>query len=136
MEFIGKYLEMSYSPAGFVLRAFGGERQHLKTKIMKKIINKKIYNTETATLIAEYWNGLGFNDFRNLSEDLYKTKNGQWFLRGSGGAMSKYSESNGNMTCGSSVIILLSESEACRWLEEHDFVNEIEENFAGEIQEG
>jgi hypothetical protein len=108
---------------------------------MKKVIEKKVYNTETASLVAEYWNGLGNNDFRHLSEDLYITKKGQWFLHGRGGAMTKYSESNGNSTWGSSDIILLSSSEAYNWLESHqgsikDFDSIIERYFSNEIEEG
>ncbi len=108
---------------------------------MKKIIEKKVYNTETATLIAEYWNGFSNNDFRNLSEDLYITQKGQWFIHGRGGAMTKYSESNGNSSWGSSDIILLSGSEAYNWLETHqdsikDFDSVIEQHFSKEITEG
>lgn len=108
---------------------------------MKKVIERKVYNTETATMVAEYWNGLGNNDFRSLSEDLYVTKNGQWFLHGSGGAMTKYSESNGNSTWGSSDIVLLSASDAYNWIESHqgsikDFDDIIQKYFADEITEG
>lgn len=56
---------------------------------MKKIIDKKMYDTEKALLLAEYWNGLGGNDFRNISEHLYITNKGQFFLHCSGGALSE-----------------------------------------------
>ena len=46
---------------------------------MKKVIGKKLYDTETATLIAEYWNVLGKGDFNYLSDDLYVTPNGNYF---------------------------------------------------------
>lgn len=108
---------------------------------MKKVIDRKIYNTETATLVAEYWNGLSNSDFRNLSEDLYRTKNGQWFIHGSGGAMTKYSQSNGNSSWGSSDIILLSPSDAYNWLETYqgrisNFDEIISKYFTDEIMEG
>ncbi|MFO7657482.1 MAG: hypothetical protein R6W78_10470 [Bacteroidales bacterium] len=108
---------------------------------MKKVIEKKSYNTETATLVAEYWNGLASNDFRHLTEDLYLTEKGQWFLHGSGGAMTKYSESNGNSTWGSSDIILLTASEAYNWIERYqgdvkDANEIIEKYFGNEIEEG
>lgn len=87
---------------------------------MKKIIDGKLYNTATATIIAEYWNGLGSSDFRNISEELYRTKKGKFFIAGNGGPMTKYSESCGdNSRCGGEKIIPLSESEAREWLEEH-----------------
>ena len=38
---------------------------------MKRIINNKCYNTETAELIAEYWNGVSNEDFRYVYEKLY-----------------------------------------------------------------
>ena len=51
---------------------------------MKKIINCKMYSTETAAELGEFWNGLSTNDSRNLSETLYRKKNGEFFLYGKG----------------------------------------------------
>lgn len=48
---------------------------------MKKIIDGKSYNTETATMIAgnDWWDGSNFDRFgRNMF--LYKTKKGNFFL--------------------------------------------------------
>ncbi|SHK06544.1 hypothetical protein SAMN02745975_03562 [Geosporobacter subterraneus DSM 17957] len=47
---------------------------------MKKIINRKVYNTETAELLGKYWNSLGNDDFNYLHEELYITKKGNMFL--------------------------------------------------------
>ena len=58
---------------------------------MKQIINGKTYNTETATELGHYWNGLSDSDFRHISESLYRTKNGRYFLAGEGGPMTRYS---------------------------------------------
>ncbi|MTI67130.1 MAG: hypothetical protein FH753_11115 [Firmicutes bacterium] len=102
---------------------------------MKKVINRKVYNTETAELIAEYWNGLGVSDFRYLSEDLYRTKKGAYFLHGSGGPMTKYSESSGNSTWGIETIIPLTDQEAYEWLEEHDESEVIEKYFGNMLEE-
>ena len=97
---------------------------------MKKIIDGKTYNTETAEKIANWWNGLGDRDFRNCEENLYKTKKSAWFISGEGGAMSRWCESNGNTTSGGEGILVLSESEALAWCESHDVDAEtIEENF-------
>ena len=87
---------------------------------MKQVINGKMYNTETADELHDYSNGLGGRDFRNVEETLYKTKKGAFFLAGSGGAMTAYSESNGNTTWGSSKIIPMDECEAREWAENHD----------------
>ncbi|NLI12909.1 hypothetical protein [Pelotomaculum propionicicum] len=56
----------------------------------KKVIDRKVYDTDTAELIHEYWNGYGNQDFKFLSEDLYQTKKGNFFLLGSDGAMTCY----------------------------------------------
>lgn len=102
---------------------------------MKKIIDKKVYNTETAALVAEYWNGLGSSDFRYLLEELYKTKKGQYFLYGSGGALTKYSKSNGNSTWGIDTIIPLTDDEAYEWLEKYGKSEAIDKHFESMIEE-
>ncbi len=84
---------------------------------MKAIIDGKRYNTETARVIANYSNGLGSSDFRNVSETLYRTNKGAFFLAGEGGAMTKYAEGNGNNTWGSEKIIVMTDDEALNWLE-------------------
>jgi hypothetical protein len=88
---------------------------------MKKTINGKTYNTETAKEIGSWSNNYYYNDFNHCQESLYVTKKGNYFIHGSGGPMSKYSVSVGN-NCwgGSSDIIALTESEALEWAEEHD----------------
>lgn len=90
------------------------------TRNLKSIINGKTYNTQTATLLAEYDNGGGFGDFHALDEGLYLTKNGTYFLAGSGGAMTKYCRSCGhNSTCGGSGITPISIEEAKAWMESY-----------------
>jgi hypothetical protein len=102
---------------------------------MKKIINGKMYNTETATELGEFWNGLSASDFRNLSETLYRKKNGEFFLYGQGGAMTKYSHPVGNnMSHGGEEIIPLTEEQAKHWAEEKLDADEYIEIF-GEPEE-
>lgn len=103
---------------------------------MKMIIDKKVYDTEAAKYIANFHNGLSESDFRYISEELYVTKNGQYFLYGRGGALSIYSDSNGGNSWGTSTIILMDKNEVYDWLEKHNFPDIIEEIFEGEIQEG
>ena len=50
----------------------------------EKIINKKVYDTETAEFVAEYHNGYFRRDFRYEYEGLYKSKKGQFFIHGIG----------------------------------------------------
>jgi hypothetical protein len=102
---------------------------------MRKIIDGKTYNSETADKIGEWDNGLGVSDFRHCAEGLYKTKKGAFFIQGKGGAMSSWSESNGNTTWGSSGIRAVTEESALSWCENHDIdVDVVEKHFT--IEEG
>lgn len=103
---------------------------------MRKIIEKKVYDTDTAKFIAEYHNGLSESDYGYICEELYVTKNGQYFLHARGGALNIYSEDNGKNSWGISKIILMDKNEVYDWLEKYNFADIIEEIFEGEIQEG
>ncbi len=61
----------------------------------------------------------------------------RFFLYGEGGALSRWAEPCGTSghQWGSDVLIL-DESEARMWLEQHDFVEKLEELFGAEIVEG
>jgi hypothetical protein len=87
---------------------------------MIKVINGKRYNTETSELLAEYENGLYGGDFGRLSEDLYRTKNGAFFLHGSGGAITVYSKSYGGNRMGGERIVPMTDEEVLGWLENRD----------------
>ena len=103
---------------------------------MKKIIDRKLYDTETATEIAEVSNGLSCSDFNHCTETLYKTKRGAFFLHGVGGAFSRYSESLGNNSRGGGEnIIPYSKEEVIDWLEENDLVSTLMEHFPDIIEE-
>lgn len=85
---------------------------------MKKIINGKLYNTETATFIGDYSRSLG--NFEYVSESLYQKKNGEFFLHGEGGPMSKYSEYSGNNSwSGGEAIIPECDFDVKKWVESH-----------------
>lgn len=101
---------------------------------MKQVINGKMYNTETAEFMGGWSNGRTDRDFRHCSEDLYRKKNGEFFLDGEGGPMTRYAVPVGDMTGGSSQIIPLSEAEAREWVEEHLSADEYIEIF-GEPEE-
>lgn len=101
---------------------------------MKKIINGKKYDTDTARKLASYGNGLLPNDFRCIEESLYQKKTGEYFLYGEGGPMTKYAVSCGNnSTTGSSMITPISEAEARAWVEEH--ANDLYEEIFGAVEE-
>lgn len=103
---------------------------------MKKIIDNILYNTETAELIAEYWNGIDHNDFDYLTEELYRTQKGNFFLYGEGGGATKYGRQNGNWMVASETIIPLTKNEAYTLLVEWDEVELVEKLFPEFIKEG
>lgn len=102
---------------------------------MKKVIDGKIYNTETAELIHEWDNGYYQSDFHYCAESLYKTKKGAYFIAGEGGAMSDYAKSYGNNRGSGEDIRALTEAEAMLWLEEHDGADALQKYFGGKIEE-
>ncbi len=99
---------------------------------MKKVIEGKIYNTISATELGGRSYGTNMSDFHYVSESLYVTKNGVFFIAGEGGAMSKYSESLGqNSYCGGSGMTVLDATEALAYAESFDLdVDIIEKYFA------
>lgn len=101
---------------------------------MKKIINGKMYNTETAALkgLDSYSNT---RDFAYWLEELYQKKTGEFFLYGKGGANSKYSRSCGqNEWCGGEDIIPMTVEEARAWAEKHLNADEYQDVF-GVVEE-
>lgn len=86
---------------------------------MKKIIDRKLYDTDTAKEIASYSYGY-YGDFSYIDETLYRKKTGEFFLYGSGGPMTKYSEQRSSNEWGSGeAIIPLDIDEAKEWLEQY-----------------
>jgi hypothetical protein len=102
--------------------------------MVKKIINGKMYNTETAKEQGSYENMWNNTDFNHYSETLYKKKTKEFFLYGSGGALSKYSSSGGGSSWGTNEIIPLTDSEAKNWAMEHLEADEYIDIF-GEVEE-
>ena len=102
---------------------------------MKKTINGLTYNTDTAAEIAANSNGHYRNDFAYCEETLYKTKKGNFFLFGTGGAMSKYSEAMGNNSrCGGSGITPLTKEQALEWCENNEAEDAIELFFSDLVE--
>lgn len=103
---------------------------------MKKVVDGKLYDTETAELVHEWDNGRYGNDFRYRSKDLYRTKKGNWFMYHVGGPMTDMSVSCGsNSTCGSKDIEPVSEKDAVGFLESHDGTEVLLKLFAEQIEE-
>jgi hypothetical protein len=103
---------------------------------MKKIIDGKMYNTKTAELLHEWDNGYGVSDFKSCEEELYKTKNGAYFIAGKGGPMSAWAEAVPGSGYGyGSGIKPISEAEAVSWLETHEGDEVLLDMFADKITE-
>lgn len=101
---------------------------------MKKIINGKLYSTETAECVGMWNNGYYTNDFNYCSENLYRKRTGEFFLHGAGHAMSIYASHEGNSSGWGEQIIPLTYQEAQEWAEKHLTGDEYEEIF-GEVSE-
>lgn len=76
---------------------------------MKKIICKKEYNTETATLIKKYVVGY-FGDPAGYEENLFQTPGGLYFLYVRGGETSPYPQED---------ILRLAKAKVGQWLDTH-----------------
>lgn len=103
---------------------------------MKKIINGKKYDTDTAQELGTYEYGLP-GDYRYFNEMLYCKKNGEYFLYGEGGPASKYAapaQEIGTTVNGKDIVPLTVDS-AKKWAEKHLEVDEYEDIF-GEVSEG
>jgi hypothetical protein len=103
---------------------------------MKKVIDGKVYNTETAEVIYTWDNGYYGSDFKQCEETLYRTKKGAFFLHGEGGPMSKYAVSCGNGYGYGSDIQVMTDDEVIEWLEDKNAIGAIEKLFPGHIEEG
>ena len=76
---------------------------------MKKIICKKEYDTETATMIKKYTKGY-FGDPAGFEEVLFQTPGGLYFLYVRGGETSPYPTED---------ILRLAKAKVGDWLETH-----------------
>lgn len=85
---------------------------------MKKIINGKRYDTETAEEIGFWRTERSVTDFSYCEETLYRKRTGEFFLYGEGGPSSPYAHAAyGTMGAGEA-IVPLTEGEAKTWVEQ------------------
>ena len=76
---------------------------------MKKIISKREYDTEIATLIKSYSFGT-YGDPNGYEEDLYQTPEGLYFLHVGGGETSPYPAED---------ILRMAKTKVKAWLDTH-----------------
>lgn len=86
---------------------------------MKKVIDGKLYNTETARSIGCHTEGESVASFDYLEEELYRTKSGAYFLHGCGGPMTRYGTIGFERRSGGEKIMPLSANLAQKWAEEN-----------------
>lgn len=102
---------------------------------MKKIIDGKCYNTDTAKLEGVYENNYPSNDFNWIREEFYRKKTGEFFIYAEGGSHTQYAERlTENNWSGGSEIIPLSYESAKKWAEKYISEEEYERLF-GTISE-
>ncbi len=88
---------------------------------MKRIVNGRVYNTETAEVICDCSpSGFYGGDFRVESTTLYKSPKGTFFIAGKGGPLSRWAEPEGQsgMRSGEGLRVL-DEAEARELCERH-----------------
>lgn len=97
---------------------------------MKKIINGKVYDTDTARELGTWTNTWDHRSWTYVHESLFQKRTGEYFLFGEGGPQTKYAEAVGdNQWSGGGKIIPLSLDKAREWAEEHLSADEYEEAF-------
>jgi len=101
---------------------------------MKRIIDGKRYNTETAECVCDCSpRGFYRGDFRYEDTQLYRTPRGNWFLAGEGGPSSRWARAAGlNSWTGGSGIQPLDADEARSMLERYGSASDVEQYF-GEL---
>ena len=102
---------------------------------MKRIIDGRKYDTETATEVHE-WSDKAPGEFDYIEETLYRKRTGEYFLYGYGGPMTRYAEREryGSGYIFGSTIIPMTYKEARDWAEGHMSVDDYEAEF-GEVPE-
>lgn len=97
---------------------------------MKKIINGKLYDTETAKEVGLRAHGEGPRDFHYFVERLYRKRTGEYFLHGEGGPMTQYARTVGqNQWSGGEKIMPLDYQAAREWAEKHMDADDYMEEF-------
>ena len=75
----------------------------------KKIINGRMYNTDTTEVLGSWDNGYPRGDFSFEEQTLHKKKTGEYFVYASGGAQSNFGDVMEDM------IALVKNLSRCLW---------------------
>ncbi len=101
---------------------------------MKKIINGKVYDTETAINLGSWENFWDARDIDYVKETLFRKRTNEFFLHGEGGARSYYATIDTDRMIGGEAILPMSYESARQWAEDHLSTEEYEAIF-GAIEE-
>lgn len=102
---------------------------------MIRIIDGKRYNTDKADVVAGRSTGYS-GDFDRVHERLYRTKKGNWFLAGEGGARSRYAQRiDANSSSGGEGLFPLHPESARAWLESNGETAAIEKYFESDLED-
>ena len=85
----------------------------------KKIINGRMYNTDTTEVLGSWDNGYPRGDFSFEEQTLHKKKTGEYFVYASGGAQSNFGDCYGGHDCSGEKFIPMSVEQAQQWSEEY-----------------
>jgi hypothetical protein len=97
---------------------------------MRRVIDKRVYDTDTAELVHCWDNNLGDSDINQCEETLYRTPNGRWFVWGRGGANTRWNEQiETNHWAAGEGLRALGPDEALLWLEDHNVPAETVERY-------
>jgi len=104
---------------------------------MREIIDRKVYDTNSAERIAKHGAIVDKGDFHALAETLYKDPDGEYFLHCQGGAATEYADQTSNGTTYGETLELLTKEEALDWCEQRSANSEtVLEEFADLIGNG
>ena len=103
---------------------------------MKAVIEGKRYDTATAKEIGSGEGKAYPGDFHYISETLYITPRGNFFLAGEGGPLSRYGRpAYGGGTCGGEGIVPVTREEALFWCESQLDMEEYADYFSDMIED-
>ena len=90
---------------------------------MKSIINKKIYNTDTAKEMASTCWGYNLDDSYHISETLYRKRTGEFFLHGYGGDKTEYRMYRSGYWWDGEKIMPMTTEEAKAWVKSNFIID-------------
>ena len=98
---------------------------------MRQIIDRKVYDTDSAEKIAKHGSVADKGDFHALAETLYKNSDGEYFLHCQGGAATKYAEHTREGTTFGEELRQLTQKDALDWCERRSIQSDnVFEEFA------